>query len=141
MQYQAILQNKRRCGKLKRKRIIYAVLFLSVFLTEVIIALFIKDNFVRPYIGDLLVTVLLCAFCRIFIPEKISALPILVFVFSVMVEILQYIDIVKILGFENNSILSVLIGRSFSFVDIIYYAIGCLTFFILDKFFINKRNS
>ena len=126
---------------LKRKRIIYAVLFLSVFLTEVIIALFIKDNFVRPYIGDLLVTVLLCAFCRIFIPEKISALPILVFVFSVMVEILQYIDIVKILGFENNSILSVLIGRSFSFVDIICYALGCLTFFILDKFFINKRNS
>ena len=88
-----------------------------------------------------MVTVLLCAFCRIFIPEKISALPILVFVFSVMVEILQYIDIVKILGFENNSILSVLIGRSFSFVDIICYAIGCLTFFILDKFFINKLNS
>lgn len=125
---------------LKSKRTVYALLFVALFFIEVIIALFVHDNFVRPYIGDLLVTVLLCAFLRIFIPEKIKALPIFVFVFSVLVEFAQYIDIVKLFGFENNKFLSVIIGRSFSVIDIIYYALGCILFFFLDRYVISKKN-
>ncbi len=126
---------------LKSKRTVYALLFVALFFIEVIIALFVHDNFVRPYIGDLLVTVLLCAFLRIFIPEKIKALPIFVFVFSVLVEFAQYIDIVKLLGFENNKFLSVIIGRSFSVIDIIYYALGCILFFFLDRYIILRKNN
>ena len=126
---------------LKSKRTVYALLFVALFFIEVIIALFLHDNFVRPYIGDLLVTVLLCAFLRIFIPEKIKALPIFVFVFSVFVEFAQYIDIVKLLGFENNKFLSVIIGRSFSVIDIIYYALGCILFFFLDRYVISRKNN
>ena len=125
---------------LKSKRTVYALLFVALFFIEVIIALFVHDNFVRPYIGDLLVTVLLCAFLRIFIPEKIKALPIFVFLFSVLVEFAQYIDIVKLLGFENNKFLSVIIGRSFSIIDIICYALGCILFFVLDLYVISKKN-
>lgn len=124
---------------LKSKRIIYALLFVALFLIEVIIALFVHDNFIRSYIGDLLVTVLLCAFLRIFIPEKIKALPIFVFIFSVLVEFAQYIDIVKLLGLENSNFLSVLIGRSFSVIDIICYGLGCILFFVLDFFLIKKQ--
>ena len=126
---------------LKSKRTVYALLFVALFFIEVIIALFVHDNFVRPYIGDLLVTILLCAFLRIFIPEKIKALPIFVFVFSVLVEFAQYIDIVKLLGFENNKFLSVIIGRSFSVIDIIYYALGCILFFFLDRYVISRKNN
>lgn len=124
---------------LKNKRIIYAILFFVLLITEVIIALFVHGNFVRSYVGDLLVTVLLCAFCRIFIPTKLKVLPIFVFIFSVMVEFAQYIDIVKLLGLENSNFLSVLIGRSFSVIDIICYGLGCLLFFVLDFFLIKKE--
>ena len=48
----------------KKLRIIYAALFFAVLLTEIFIALFVKDNFVRPYVGDVLVTILLCCLCR-----------------------------------------------------------------------------
>lgn len=123
---------------LKNKRIIYAILFFALLVIEVIIALFIKDRFIRPYVGDILVTVLLCAFSRIFIPNKIAALPFFVFLFSVLVEFAQYIDVVKLLGLENNKVLSVLVGRSFSVIDIICYALGCLLFFIADCFLIKK---
>lgn len=123
---------------LKNKRIIYAILFFALLVIEVIIALFIKDRFIRPYVGDLLVTVLLCAFIRIFIPNKIAALPFFVFLFSVLVEFAQYIDVVKLLGLENSKVLSVLVGRSFSVIDIICYALGCLLFFIADCFLIKK---
>ncbi len=122
----------------KNIKTVYAVMFFGLLLTEIIIALFIKDNFIRPYIGDLLVTVLICSFCRIFIPKKVAALPIYVFAFSIIVEFAQHIDIVKILGLQNIRFLSILIGRSFSMVDILCYALGCLVFFIIDKFLIKK---
>ena len=125
----------------KSKRTVYAVMFMVIFLIEVIIALFIKDRFIRPYVGDLLVTMLLCALIRIFIPNKITALPIFVFLFSVLVEIAQYVDIVELLGFENSKLLSVLIGRSFSVIDIICYALGCILFFLADFFLIKKRKA
>ena len=124
---------------LKSKRIVYALLFAALFFTEVIIALFVHDNFIRSYIGDLLVTVLLCSFLRIFIPEKIKALPIFVFIFSVLVEFAQYIDIVKLLGAQNNKFLSVIVGRYFSVIDIICYALGCILFLILDRYIISRK--
>ena len=55
-------------------RIIYAITFFAVLLIEICIALFIRDDFIRPYIGDVLVTVLICALLRIFIPEGVKRL-------------------------------------------------------------------
>ncbi len=117
---------------MKKIRIIYALLFCGVLLAETIIALFINDNFIRPYVGDILVTLLICCFVRVFIPKGIHALPIYVFAFSATVEIGQYFDIVKLMGLENIRFFSVLFGRTFSAVDILCYAVGCLSFSIID---------
>ena len=116
----------------KKPRLFYSLLFLALLVTEVLIALFVHDNFIRPFFGDVLVTVLLCCFCRIFIPTKIPALPIYVFLFATAVEVSQYFDLVKLLGLENNRFLSILMGRTFSWPDILCYAVGCLLFFLLD---------
>ena len=113
----------------KKLRLIYAALFTALFVTEVCIALFVRDSFVRPYVGDALVTVLLCALCRIVMPEKVRLLPLYVFAFAAAVETAQYFDVVKLLGLEGNRILSIAVGRTFSFVDIICYAAGCIAFF------------
>ena len=116
----------------KKPRLFYSLLFLALLVTEVLIALFVNDYFIRPFFGDVLVTVLICCFCRIFIPTKISALPLYVFLFATAVEISQYFDLVKFLGLENNRFLSVLMGRTFSWPDLLCYAIGCGLFFLLD---------
>lgn len=117
----------------KKLRIIYAALFFAVLLTEIFIALFVKDNFVRPYVGDVLVTILLCCLCRTAVPKGAPALPVYVFIFAAVVEVAQYFDVVKLLGMENSVFLSTLIGRSFSFVDLICYGIGCLVFWAAEK--------
>lgn len=117
---------------MKKRRIIYALLFLTVLLSEILIALFVNDNFVRPYVGDMLVTVLICCFVRIFFPTGVKLLPIYVFIFASAVEAGQYFDMVKLLGLENNAFLSVLLGRTFSFPDILCYAVGCLAFFGIE---------
>ena len=119
-------------------RIIYGVSFLLILVIEILIALFIRDKFIRPYVGDMLVTVLICFFVRILIPEKFSAAPLFVFLFSLVVEIGQYYDFVKLLGLDKNLFLSTLLGRTFSVADIICYGIGCAVFALFD-YIIKKK--
>ena len=123
---------------MKKRRIIYALLFLTVLLSEILIALFVNDNFVRPYVGDMLVTVLICSFFRVFIPKGVKLLPVYVFLFASAVEVCQYFDIVKLFGLEGNRFISVLLGRTFSLADILCYAAGCLVFFGLEKLLDHK---
>lgn len=117
---------------MKKLRIIYTALFGAVLIAEILIALFVHDDFVRPYIGDVLVTTLLCCFCRIIVPNGVRILPVYVFAFATAVEFAQYFDIVKSLGLENNKFISVIVGRSFSVFDLICYAAGCVLFFAIE---------
>ena len=91
------------------------------------------DRFVRPYLGDVLVTVLICSFLRIIWPKGIRLLSVYVFLFAAAVEIGQYFDMVKLLGLEGNAFLSVLMGRSFSWIDLICYAVGCIIFYCINR--------
>ena len=113
-------------------RAAYGVLFAVLLIAEVYIALFVNDRFVRPYVGDMLVTLLLCCLCRMLIPTKIKALPVYTFLFAAAVEIGQYFDLVKLLGLEENRFLSVVMGRTFSAMDLVCYAAGCLVFFFVE---------
>ena len=126
-------------SEIKNKlRMIYGVSFLLVFITEILIALFVRDNFIRPYVGDMLVTVLICCFVRFFIPEKFRIAPLLVFLFSLLVEIGQYFDFVKLLGLDKSLFVSTLLGRTFSVADIICYGLGCAVFVLFD-YIIKKK--
>lgn len=114
-------------------RAVYAVSFAVILIIEILIALFARDSFIRPYGGDILVTILICCFVRMIFMEKIPLLPLWVFLFAVTVEVLQYFDIVSILGLGGIKFFVVLIGNSFSMIDILCYAIGCLLFHLREK--------
>lgn len=116
---------------MKAKRLVYAFIFLFLLVTEVCIALFVHDRFIRPYFGDVLVMVLICAFLRIFVPEGIRLLPLYVFAFATAVEIGQYFGTVKLLGLADNRFFSVLMGTTFSVYDLICYGAGCVLFFVI----------
>ena len=109
-----------------RKRLFYLTAALVLFAVEFCIALFVHDSFVRPFVGDVLVVILIYTFIRIFIPEKVRLLPLYVFVFAAAVEILQYFRIVEVLGLQDNVIMSTVIGTSFDIRDILCYFVGCV---------------
>ena len=108
-----------------KKRITYAIITIILLTIEVLIALFIHDNFVRPYIGDVLVVMVIYTFIRIFVPERVRMLPSYILCFAVLVEVLQYFRVVELLGLQDNRFFSVLIGSVFDMKDIICYALGC----------------
>ena len=116
-----------------KKRFGYAIAFLVLLITEILIALFVRDDFIRPYGGDILVTVLICAAVRIVFPTGIRLLPLWVFLFAAAVEIGQYFDFVTLLGLGNINFFRILLGSTFSVADLICYAAGCLLFWIGEK--------
>ena len=125
---------------LKNKRVIYLAIFCGLLAVEVCIALFVHDAFVRPYVGDMLVTLLLCCMCRVAFSDKVRLLPVFVFVFAAFVEIGQYFDVVALLGLVDNRILSIALGRTFSWLDLVCYAAGCMAAFGLDEIIRKRKN-
>ena len=108
------------------KRVFYLIVFILFMVVETLIALYVHDDFIIPYIGDIIVVMVLYSFVRIFIPEKYRLLPLYIFIFSVAVEVMQYLKIINILGLQNNSFARVIIGSVFDLKDIACYGIGCL---------------
>lgn len=105
----------------------YFLLSLLIFLTEVLIATaFRKIFFVRAYLGDVLVVILLYTLVLAFFRVKNrSTLVLEIFLFSVGVEVLQYFKLAEILGFAEGSIPYIVLGNSFSWLDVLCYAAGC----------------
>ena len=89
-----------------KKRILYAVATLFLLLIEVIIALYVHDDFIRPYVGDVLVVIAIYTFIRIIVPEKCKLIPLFLFIFAAGVELLQLANIVEILGVADNKFLN-----------------------------------
>ena len=105
-----------------------------LFLTEVYIGVFVKDGFVRPYMGDFLVVILIYTFVRTFFKYPIINTSIGVLLFSFLVEILQYFKIVEILGLGSHRIARTVIGTTFVWEDFLFYTMGIATILICEHF-------
>ncbi|MEO0408134.1 MAG: DUF2809 domain-containing protein [Cyanobacteria bacterium P01_A01_bin.135] len=113
----------------------YALWAIFLFLVEVVIALYVRDDFIRPYVGDVLVVILIYAVVRALFRVSIfpAALGVLLFAFGV--EILQYFKIVEVLGLGSSAIARTVIGTTFVWEDFLAYTIGCIILLGLEKSF------
>ena len=111
----------------------YIFSFIILFMLETFIALFVHDTIIRPYIGDILVIILMYTFIKGFIQKPLKFLPIYLFVFASAVEVVQYYRVVDLLNLENNRILSTIIGTSFDIKDILCYLVGSIILIMWEK--------
>lgn len=109
---------------------LYAVI---LFITEVLIALFINDNFIRPYFGDFLVVILIYYFLKSFLKISIKTAAISVLLFSYFVETLQYFNFLYHIGLHESETANIIIGNYFSWIDMLAYSLGVLTVFYHEK--------
>ena len=121
--------------KKSKKRLIYAAAFLLLLAAEILIALFVDDDLIRPYGGDFLVVILLYCLVRIILPDRLRLLPLYIFLFALGVELLQKADIAGLLGLSDSRFFSVLIGGVFDWRDILCYAAGCICLTICEILF------
>ncbi len=111
----------------------YAISTLLLFITEVIIALFVHDQFIRPYIGDFLVVILIYCFVKSFLNTPIVPTALGVLLFAYTVELLQYFRIVEVLGLQDSRAARIIIGSSFEWQDMLAYTLGIMAVVLLEK--------
>ena len=115
-----------------KTRAFYAASAAALFALEVLIALYVHDALIRPFGGDILVTVLLCCVGRAAFLDRLPHLPLWVFLLALAVELLQAAGIASLIP-EGLSWLRTVVGSVFSWWDIVCYALGCLVFAGAEK--------
>ena len=109
----------------------FLIIFITIFVVEVLIAKYLNDAFIRPFGGDVLVVVLIYAFFRIFLKTNNKKLALGVLIFSFVIEFLQGLHYVNWFGLENNKFWSTDFGTYFTVYDLLAYFVGyliCLLF-------------
>jgi len=118
----------------RNKRRYYLIGFFLLLLIEISIAKYVQDDFVRPYLGDFLVVILLYCFLMSVSKLRVRKGLIIVLSFSFAVEFFQLIDIEKILQFQPPEIVMIVLGSSFSVWDLLAYSLGIIFCYLLEYF-------
>ena len=118
----------------------YLILTIILFITEVVIALYLHDAVIRPYVGDFLVVILLYCFVKTFLHAPPLPIAIGVLLFSFIIEGLQYIHFIALIGWQNNQLARIVFGTSFSPVDLVAYVLGIVTVIIIENRISKKKD-
>jgi DNA integrity scanning protein DisA with diadenylate cyclase activity len=102
----------------------YFVIAILLFVIELLIALYVNDQIIRPYFGDFLVVILIYCFIKSFLDSANLVTAIGVLIFSFLLEISQYFNIVNLLGLGHSKLARTVIGTSFEWIDLIAYTLG-----------------
>ena len=117
----------------------YFLLAVLIFIIEILIARFAHDRIVRPYIGDLLVVILIYCFIKSFFDTPVLKTALGVLLFAYIVEILQSFDIITKLGLQDIGWARIAIGTSFAWIDLIAYTAGIALVICIEKIMASKK--
>lgn len=106
------------------KRAIYFLIFLFLLGVEIAIATYLKTGFIRAYLGDLLVVILLyCLLMSILKPSVKTGL-ILTLAIAFAIELLQLINLTRFFPQEYKQLATLVLGSHFSWLDLLMYVLG-----------------
>lgn len=115
-----------------RFQVKYFVAFLILLVIELYIALFINDRIIRPFVGDILVVMLIYCFLISFFKIESKTAIVSVFILSSSIEISQYFHFIKVLKLEEFKVAHWILGSSFNWWDFLAYGIGLLIVYLTE---------
>ncbi len=110
----------------------YFVVFLMLFVTELVIAAFVKQPFIRFWLGDLIIVLMIYYFAKSFIRIKAWRLALAVLIFAYCVEFLQRSQLLDLLGLRSNKVANLILGNTFSWSDMLAYTLGFLIILVIE---------
>ncbi|MGB3592350.1 MAG: DUF2809 domain-containing protein [Nonlabens sp.] len=116
----------------RKPRYIYALSALVIFCVEVFIALYVNDDIVRPYLGDLLVVMLIYSILMFFTRFRIITAIMCTLAFCLIVEMSQLLGLIYLMGLQDYDWARMTMGTSFSWVDVIMYVLGAITILLSE---------
>ena len=117
----------------------YGAVALLLFLTEVFIALYVRDGFIRPYAGDFLVVIFLYCLLKTFVAISVAAAATSVLLFAFLVEGAQYFNLIGLLGLEHSFLAKMILGNFFHVLDLLCYTLGIACVLLAERARYTKR--
>ncbi|MDO7845811.1 DUF2809 domain-containing protein [Hymenobacter sp. M29] len=111
----------------------YFLLASGLLALEVVIALYLHDKIIRPYVGDFLAPVFLyCLVCSglAVAPMRAAAGVLLI---SYLIEFLQYFHFLSWLGWQHIRVATVLLGNHFEWSDLLAYTGGVALVLLVEQ--------
>ena len=102
----------------------YGLVAALILCVEIFIALKVHDSFIRPFAGDCLVVILIYTFIKTFTNISVVNALGIVLGFAILIEFTQLVHLTTILGLKSNNYLTIILGNTFSFLDICMYLLG-----------------
>lgn len=102
----------------------YLIAALVLFGTEVLIALFVRDSFIRPYFGDVLAIALVYTALRAVTPLGTVPAITVTLIIALLIEIVQAFNLLGALGLGGNQLARVVLGGVFDWLDLAAYSAG-----------------
>ena len=109
------------------------IIFSSLFLVELLIAKYVTQPFIRYWLGDFLIVIMIFYFLKSFIKTQPRYLAIAVLLFAFSIEILQKTALLDILNLRDNKIANLILGNTFSFSDLLAYTLGIVLVLLLEN--------
>jgi hypothetical protein len=110
----------------------YAILFVAIFMVEILIAKFLIHGFIRGTFGDFLVVILMYCFVKSLVSVKPKYIAIGVLIFTYAIEFLQFFKLLDFLNLQGNKTANVVLGSTFQISDLISYTLGIITVLIVE---------
>lgn len=114
-------------------RVTHLLMAAGAFLVLLVIALYIRDDVIRPYGGDVVVALFLYFLARGTLQWSRSVCVAGVFAFAVLVEVAQGGGLISLLGLEEEPLAELVLGTTFDPADILAYALGAAGATLLDR--------
>jgi hypothetical protein len=112
----------------------YALAALAIFAIEVAIALFVRDAFVRPYLGDTLAVILVYAGLRAVLRIGVIGVTAAALVIAFAIEFGQRFGLLDLLGLRDVPLARIALGSGFDPRDLAAYTIGAVLVLLFEKF-------
>ena len=115
-----------------KARLAYVVAAVVVFTVEVLIAIFVHDQLVRPYIGDILAVVLVYLGIRAVMDISVGRALIAACIIAVVIEFAQLFHLLEALGLSHNRLARIVLGGVFDVKDLVCYAFGAVAVLMVE---------
>ncbi len=111
----------------------YAIAALVIFLLELAIALFVRDDFVRPYVGDVLAIGLVYCALRAVTPLRLGSALVLTLAIALVIELAQAANLLGALNLSDNALARTVLGGSFDWFDLLAYGAGAVVIVVVER--------
>ncbi len=106
---------------------------IVLLVTEILIAAYMHDAFIRPTFGDFLVVLLMYCAIRSILQVNYRVTTLVVLFIAYVIEVSQYFHLLVRLGLQHFTLAKLILGSGFSWGDMVAYTLAAALIWVIEN--------